>query len=39
VTLNVALGQGTFFVRASVFESKEVALDIEQGNLLALDVH
>ena len=38
MALDVSLGQGAFFVRAGVVEGKEVALDIKQGDFLALDI-
>ena len=39
MTLNFSLGEWPFLMRASIFEGKERALDVEQGNFLALDVH
>ena len=38
VALNVSLGQWSFLMGAGISESKERALDVEQGDLLAFNV-
>ena len=38
VALNVSFDQRSFLMGAGISESKEVALDVEQGDFLAFDV-
>jgi hypothetical protein len=38
VALNVSFGQRSFLMGAGISESKEVTLDVEQGDFLAFDV-
>ena len=38
VALNVSFGQRSFLMGAGISESKEVALDVEQGDFLAFNV-
>src|SRR5262249_60158090 len=39
VTFDLALGKGSFLVRAEIVERKELAVDIEQDDLFALQHH